>query len=538
MEEDTTGTENLRTGIVADPMDPPPPNLSDRNVSLKPGLVPAAGDLFLWYIIERSTLNLSFNRYKSFIDAVMCRDEKALAMLDGNNDVQDRITYLRRRRALPYTDMDAYRLLKVATEAFVTVNYGVLTSAPLSDDELSAILERGGAKNADLNALWSNYLQSVNGSNNVTLPYLMLIRKKLSNESIFDIQISSDSPESEERLRTCEGIVLQKLTQPCFLELIWSYWQEQGMLVQTMNAISRRFQNVGGPTEHDPLAMVEIDPLRPLSNLLWGYIQDEQHRLSIVRRAYEYDHHYGLTLEGKAIPPLRPADSRSRFLETFHILLRVTAAYYRQYDDMTIRADAFPVLNALRDLHLVLSEGAHNQFGDLPTTARIEMLMQQWLLARPEFREFLPTRIMVAYPEPWMDRVASMRKLQGWGETNITHFRNLAIFGEQLLLSVRYGAWSDWTDANQAGVWANFWRSQVQGYIHAYETVTGVDLSAPTTMQQDRTAVTMQPSILIKRRLVNGDAQRPMVSADGEMSTAVPQGFRKRLEKRRSGTTE
>ena len=52
--------------------------------------------------------------------------------------------------------------------------------------------------------------------------------------------------------------------------------------------------------------------------------------------------------------------------------------------------------------------------------------MQQWLLARPEFREFLPTRIMVAYPEPWMDRVDAMKRLQGWTDTSVLHFRNLA----------------------------------------------------------------------------------------------------------------
>ncbi len=99
-----------------------------------------------------------------------------------------------------------------------------------------------------------------------------------------------------------------------------------------------------------------------------------------------------------------------------------------------MKADAFPVLNALKEIHLILSQGAHNQFGDLPSTARIEMLMQQWMLARPEFREFLPTRVMVAYPEPWMDRVDAMKKLQGWTDTSVMHFRNLAIFGEQLLL--------------------------------------------------------------------------------------------------------
>ena len=145
----------------------------------------------------------------------------------------------------------------------------------------------------------------------------------------------------------------------------------------------------------DPLANLEIDPLRPLNNLLWGYIQDEQHRLTVARRNYEYDHHYGLRLQGKAVQNFRPADSRSKFLEAFHHLLRLCTVFYKQDDDTTVKADAFPVLNALKEVHLILSQGAHNQFGDLPSTARIEMLMQQWLLARPEFREFLPTRIMV-----------------------------------------------------------------------------------------------------------------------------------------------
>ena len=81
------------------------------------------------------------------------------------------------------------------------------------------------------------------------------------------------------------------------------------MLVQTMNAINRRFQNVRAPADSDPLAHLEIDPLRPLNNLLWGYIQDEWNRLSVQRRAYEYDHHYGLSLFGRAVANLRPADS-------------------------------------------------------------------------------------------------------------------------------------------------------------------------------------------------------------------------------------
>ena len=179
-------------------------------------------------------------------------------------------------------------------------------------------------------------------------------------------------------------LIQSRVGSPPLLELIWSYWQEEGMLVQSINAISLRFQNRQANQGPDPLAHLELAPLYPLNNLLWGYVQDEQHRLTVARRNYEYNHQYGLNLVGKAVMDFHPADSRSRFLEAFHALLSLTTQFYRQADDTTIVPDPFPLLNAIREVHLVLSEGAHNQFGDLPWTARCEMLMQQWIMARPE----------------------------------------------------------------------------------------------------------------------------------------------------------
>ena len=394
---------------------------------------------------------------------------------------------------LPFTDTDAYRLVKVATEAFVMVNCGALRDG-------REILEPGYLQRRDLPPAGpiGDYLVPIpDGRGGVidVLPYLAVIRSKLPE---YDIKLNAFGLVSPAQVQECHGILRDKLVNPCLLELIWSYWQEEGMLVQTMNAIALRFQNVRGPGERDGLVNLDIDPLRPLSNLLWGYTLDEQHRLGLKRRNYEYDHHYGLRLEGRAVPPMRPADSRSRFLEAFHNLLRLCLVFYRQDDDTTVKADAFPVLNALKEVHLILSQGAHNQFGDLPSTARIEMLMQQWLLARPEFREFLPTRIMVAYPEPWMDRVDAMKKLQGWSDVSVLHFRNLAIFGEQLLLSIRWGHWSDVFEPLQAFNWARAFRPQVQGYVHAYRAVTGVDMAAEKPDLQIEATL---PSVLLQRRL-------------------------------------
>ena len=296
----------------------------------------------------------------------------------------------------------------------------------------------------------------------------------------------------------CTGLLQSKVDCPCLIELIWSYWHEEGMLVQTLNAISRRFQNVRGPGDRDPLAHLEIDPLRPLNSLLWGYIQDERNRLTVKRRAYEYDHHYGLTLYGKAVPPLRPADSRSKFLEAFHNLLHRCSTFYKEDNDTTVIADGFPLLNALKEVHLLLAQGAHNQFGDLPWTARVEMLSQQWLMARPEIRDFLQSRAMVPYTEAWMPQVDTMKTLQGWSDVTVTHFRDLAFYGEQIVLTVRYGDWIDVTDENSAKNWARYWRPEIQGYIHAYRAATGVDLTSLTSREAvDHT----MPAVHLQRRL-------------------------------------
>jgi hypothetical protein len=251
----------------------------------------------------------------------------------------------------------------------------------------------------------------------------------------------------------------------------------------------------------DPLAHLTLDPLRPLANLLWGWVQDEVHRLTVERRAYEYDHQYGLTLVGTAVPAIKSVDRRSRFIESFHNLLRECIKFFRERDDLTVRADGFTLLNSLNDVHLLLTEGEDNQFGDLPWVARQEMMIIQWLLARPEFREFLGGRIMVPYTEPWMDRVDTMRALQKWGDVSITSFGYLAQYGEQILLTLRYGNWSRINDAGTAAAWADRWRPAIQSYVHHYRRVTGVDLGADVLEGREAQDRYAQPGALIIRRV-------------------------------------
>jgi hypothetical protein len=155
------------------------------------------------------------------------------------------------------------------------------------------------------------------------------------------------------------------------IELIWSYWHEEGMLVQTIDALTRRFQNIGAPDDSDPLSHLDLDPLRPLNNILWGFIQDEPRRLTAKRRAHEYQHKYGLSLFGRPILHTRSDNGRSQFSAVFDNLLDLSTTFFKEDNDTTVIADGLSLLKALKEAHLLLAaEGSHNQFGDLPTTAR------------------------------------------------------------------------------------------------------------------------------------------------------------------------
>jgi hypothetical protein len=481
-------------------------NVTMNRAAMNPKLADAS-----WPRIRAAAQALSWDSYEHFMNVIVCGDKPfdgdppALGTRDGRTDTRKRVTDT--APSLPYPEIEPYRVLKAATEVFMTVNCGVQEDEKIFDKRLfdgmdlfdeSARLNRG-LKAGDLEAMWRRYLRPEDDGNGGMdiLPYLALVRAKLHDVGIVKI---ADDPAEEKALMACAGILRHKLTLPTMIELIWSYWHEEAMLVQTLNAITWRFQN-RRTAKRDPLATLEIDPLRPLNPLIWGFVQDEVFRLTLPRRAYEYDHHYGLSLIGKAVGgPVQGADSRSRFLEAFHHLLNLVSIFYKEDDDTTVIADGFPVLNALKEVHLLLTQGAHNQYGELPWVARQEMLMMQWMLARPEMREFLPTRIMVAYPEPWMDRVEAMKTLQGWSTTPVLHFRDLAAFGEQILLGIRFTAWTKIFDADTAGNWARYWRPEIQGYVHAYRAVTGVDLTARVE--------STQPAIHLQRRLTADMARR------------------------------
>ncbi|HEX6041286.1 hypothetical protein [Longimicrobium sp.] len=473
--------------------DSPALSTTERSVSLRRTEAEPRDIDVLWYAIDAHSEALSFPNYARFLRTVcepVPSDRDALLTPDQRKE-------LALCRHVPGADL--YPYLKSATEIFLLLNCGV---CPFPSGTKGADARFG----MELNERGFGQIEAPAG-----LSY-QEAQDKLSSflghagNNYLEMVIRTAFPGGKVAVqdRFCLALENEQLDAPCLLELIWSYWMEEGMLNQTIAAITRRFQNVrrAGPGP-DPLAELELDPLRPLSGFIWGWLQDEPSRLSVVRRAYEYNHHYGLTLYGRAVPPLRAADPRSRFLEGFHNLLRQASAFYREDNDTTVIADPFPVLNSLREVHLLLSEGAHNQFRDLPWQSRGEMMMQQWLISRPEMREFLRGRHMTAYPEEWMGGVDAMKRLQGWTDTSVRYFSDLAQSGERILLSIRYGPWNN-AGQEDARSWLRYWREDVQRYIHAYQTATGVGLGDDVAEVRNRTdARYLQPSYHLRNRLLS-----------------------------------
>ncbi len=423
-------------------------------------------DEAFWQLIKQNGIN--FKKYQSFINTVLAATPGAgnPANLPGS---AVRNNFVNRS---PFVLSEEYNIIKFATEYYMLKTLGV-----------------------DTRSLGS-YLS---GGNNL-IPYFEDVAARLSDDLLYD---DKNIPQDDADFIRED----QRLHRPFMIELIWSYWMEQGMLVQTMNAIMLRFQNLHAGDSTRVLSRFDIDPLRAIGHFLWAYIQDEQHRLSIPRRHFEYIHEYGLFLLGKAVPQVNHVESRTMFLEAFHNLLTTCSIFFKEADDTTRIPDAFTVWNTLREVHLLLAEGNHNAYGNLTWTARHEMLLQQYILARPEMREFLGGKPMIPYEEPWMDRVDTMRNIMGWGSAGIQHYYDLAKNGEWILLGIRYGNWNSETVA-AAGNWARDFRQEIQRYIHAYKSVTGVDLSADAIELTNSRLRNEQPAVLIQNRLLTDNGRK------------------------------
>lgn len=412
----------------------------------------------LWEGIKNSTLD--FRNMQSFVDHVLCKPVTNFTSIKGLTFDADQRKWAKNR--LPFINVDEYSLVKYAIDTYMRVALRI-------DKE------------------------DVAGYPIAPLPYY----NKILGDHMKEFLTNYATMDGDCLVRS-ENMLNGFLA----IELIWSYWTEQAMLDQAMGAISLRFQNMRGLHAVEPMMRFDTSPLMPVSNLLWGFIQDEQHRTTINRRVFEYQHAYNLTLLGKAVPRQRGVDNRSPFLNAFHSLLHQASLFYNDYDDQTRAADAFPLLIAMRDVHLLLAEGNHNAYFNMTYTTRVEKLTMQYLLSQQEMQTFLGGRAMIPL-ERHMSALDTVKTIQGWDPVGTLHYYELANTGERLLLGLRYGNWADdMFNSADAGNWAVAFRDDISTYINAYRNVTGIDLSANSSRisPEDRG---LQPAMLIQRRLAN-----------------------------------
>lgn len=351
--------------------------------------------------------------------------------------------------------LESYELRKEYARLFLLVKAGVLSSGTGSVVPSSAL-------DAELEAARSaleTYMQAIVKA--ATVPYF----KHLGD------QLSGLPP----------MILYQQLTNPLMIDIVYSYWLEMGMIYQSINAICRRFQNVDVP----PLRFLNVSVLRGSAALtLLGFVEDEPHRLRPARRSAFYGEQLGVTLKGNAVPPIALAEVRTRAMEAFNEVLRLAARYYDEKTDRLKQPDPFQLVNPIKDLQLALSEGANNQFGSLTFMARVELLLIQSLLAMPEIKQFLATRDMVSYPEPWIASVDAVNRLMGWNTASALQYYELATCGERLMIALRYltlDANALPTGTGPEAVVRTFlekFKSDIQTYVQALYAVTGQDLGA------------------------------------------------------------
>ena len=497
----------------------PAPSAAVRpiGVSLERSDIPRTTDVALWEVIRESTHAVSFSRYSDFIDWVIGGKTPPWHLLDSQEtaSVQEgrqEIETIGARRSLPFPDIEPYRLLKVATEVFLMASSGVV----LEDQDFSDLsvqdAARTGLSSSDYGGLWAAYLERVNGSQ--TLPYLNLIRRKLQEADLIPNK-------QRQQTEIAYGILKDKLVRPSFLELIWSYWHEQGMLVQTLNEYRRALPESPWPraarppcgARHRPAAAVE----QPALGLYPGRAAPSVRRPARLR--------VRPPLRAHALREGRPPDPRGR--QPVAIPGGVPQPPTpdgrllqggRRHDDQ-----GRPVPGPQRAQRgAPAAHGGAVQPVRRPAVDRPPGDADAAVAARAPGVPIVPAdRVMVAYPEPWMDRVDSMKKMQGWTEVSVRHFRDLGVTGEPILLSIRFGNWSVTIDPNQAGNWARFWRQEIQWYIESYHTVTGIDLSSDMSdvrAAETAAARSQQPSVHIGRRMArqqrsngrdNGRSEQP-----------------------------
>ncbi|MGH8550482.1 MAG: hypothetical protein ACRERU_18145, partial [Methylococcales bacterium] len=230
----------------------------DTNTRLRREASPPTDDQAFWVAIRNRTQAIGFNKYCDFIDNVLCPPGSPNDY--GSPSVESRRNELAGRKTIHGTD--AYNLLKLATEAFLISQCGVVPfeggvfstfdevtgmekeTAPgfdpvlegkRSDLPVDTQADRDNVVETIRQQLMS-YLGTAAGS--TTIPYLDRIVNQITGRSLTegffvqDVERQFAGSPIGEGLPYCkqEVILQHRATCPSMIELIWSYWHEEGLL--------------------------------------------------------------------------------------------------------------------------------------------------------------------------------------------------------------------------------------------------------------------------------------------------------------------
>ena len=188
-------------------------------------------DQALWVAIRNRTRAISFGPYRDFIDRVLCGrgSRRSPASRSFDRRLQDLGREPARRGRVPAAQ-DGDRGVPAASSA--------------------ASVHRAGRY--EHHRLFNRDDESERLGEFVTIDFVADEAARVPRHSRRSCPTSRGSSKPsfpEYRAAACAAIACSaaSINEPCLIELIWSYWHEEGMLVQSMNAINRRFQNVRAP---------------------------------------------------------------------------------------------------------------------------------------------------------------------------------------------------------------------------------------------------------------------------------------------------
>src|SRR5262249_46285251 len=139
-----------------------PPGEAPKRVEVSLGRtrVPNTRDEILWVVIRNSANTLGFDNYQKFMDRLFCHKKFPRPAAHEKRLLADNLE-MPVVEPFPYSSVEAYRVLKYATEIFVMTHCGVVPQTPLETCPRDDEARFGHTLHGTFEKLWETYLAKV-----------------------------------------------------------------------------------------------------------------------------------------------------------------------------------------------------------------------------------------------------------------------------------------------------------------------------------------------------------------------------------------